>query len=298
MSKLRSRLTPNRMLTLFGLALASILFIEFKSSGAAGTALIREPVVLADEGPPAPLNNDQSFAAIVRRDPLRALEIAREDHLRDVRDYLCTFIKQEELPSGLSDEQTIAVQFRQEPYSVVMHWLKNPGKAERVIYVKDRWIDTEATDPLLRDMAVCQPGAIARLLVKSLKQPIRGRLAQQSSRRSIDEFGFARSLDLLIKYCHVARDRGELELRYVGTSECAGRPTWVIERRLPYKPGDDTYPDRIAIIHLDQEWRIPVSVRCYADDARTRLLGRYEYSDVKLGVRLEESVFDPTTYGM
>ncbi|MFO0972604.1 MAG: DUF1571 domain-containing protein [Phycisphaerae bacterium] len=299
MAIIRKGLTPQRIRSLFGIVLAGMLFAELKSAATSSApALIREPIVLADEVVISPVGDDRSFVSFLKRDPLAALEQARADHLRDVRDYNCTFVKQELLPGGMSAEQVIAVNFRQEPYSVVMHWLKNPGKAERVIYVKGRWTDAGQSDPALREQAMCQPGAIARLIVKSLKQPIRGSLAQQSSRRCIDEFGFARGLDLLITYCRMARDRGELDLRYVGTSEIDGRPTWVVERRLPYAGPEGRYPDRIAVVHIDQQWRVPVSVHCFADDARTLLLGRYDYADVVMGVGHGENVFDPKSYGM
>ena len=54
------------------------------------------------------------------------------------------------------------------------------GLADRVIYVKDRWVDSNAKDEVDRDLAVCQPGPVARLLVKSVKQPIHGKLAQRT----------------------------------------------------------------------------------------------------------------------
>lgn len=295
----RPHLTPSRIRMFFGLALLAIFIVEIRTSAPLSAKLIpAEPaVVLAREVPVGTFAQD-SFDSIVRTDPLRALTMAREDHERTIRDYTCTFVKQELLPSGMSEEQTIAVQFRQQPYSVHMHWLKNPGKAERVIYVAGRWVDANAERNEERDLAVCQPGPVARLFVKSLKQPIRGDLAKESSRRCIDEFGFGRSFELLIKYSLLAQQRGELKLEYKGESQFAGRPTVVIERHLPYIGPDGDYPDRIAIIHLDKEWRIPVSVRCYADDARTQLLGRYEYSDVKLAAGLSDAQFEPTNFGM
>ena len=88
--------------------------------------------MVAPEASPAP-NARPGFDDLIRRDPLAALEQAQSEHAAKVRDYRCTFVKQELLDSGLSAEQTIATSFRAEPYNVVMHWLKNPGKAERVI---------------------------------------------------------------------------------------------------------------------------------------------------------------------
>ncbi len=295
MAEIQRRLTPARLRLLFGAVLLGVLAVQWVTMSPRTTVLLpSEPAVVADVTPP-PLNND--FDHLVRTDPLGALERAADEHRR-IGDYTCTFIKQELLPSGMSEEQTIAASLRQQPYSVLMHWVRNPGKAERVLYVKGRWTDPDAKNPDESELAVCQPGAIARLFVKSIKQPIHGSLAKEASRRYIDEFGFASSLELLIKYSRIARERGELSLEYMGESRFDDRPTWVIERRLPYTGLHGIYPDRVAVIHLDKEWRIPVSVRCYADDAKTQLLGRYEYADVNLDAGLDDSVFEPHTYGM
>jgi len=298
MAEIDRKLTPARVRMLLGVLLAVVLAVEVFTKAPAAVSFLPTPqVVVADEtGAQAPQRG--TFAELIRRDPLAALEQAQKEHNRNVRDYTCTFVKQELLPSGLSDEQTIATAYRQEPRSILMHWVKNPGKAERVIYVKGRWTDPDASNPDEREMAVCQPGAIARMFVKSIKQPIHGSLAREASRRYIDEFGFGHSLELLVKYCRLAKDRGELSLTFKGESEVDGRPTWVVERVLPYTGPNGDYPDRIAVFHIDQEWKVPVSVRCYADDAKTQLLGRYEYSDVALDAGLADSVFEPATYGM
>jgi len=297
MAEIRRRLSPQHFRLFFGAILGAVLLIEFATRSATSALVPAEAEVVASVGSPAP-NGRPGFDDLIRRDPLAALEQAQREHAAAVSDYTCTFVKQELLDGGLSEEQTIATSFRSTPYSVVMHWLKNPGKAERVIYVKGKWIDAGADKPEEREQAVCQPGAIARVFLKSIKQPIRGPLAREASRRYIDEFGFLQSLELLTKYSQIAKERGELILTFRGESKFDGRPTYVLERRLPYTGEDGIYPDRVATIHIDKAWHVPVSVRCYADDAKTQLLGRYEYSDVTFGVGLTDKTFEPATYGM
>ncbi len=253
------------------------------------------PVVLAKE-----VVSADPFENMIRTDPLAALIEARTNHVRKVKDYQVTFVKQEALPSGMSAEQEIQVKFRNEPYSVFMHWTRNQGLAERVLYVKGRWLDHDAEDEDLREQAVCQPGVALRLLVKSIKQPIHGSLSHDASRRYIDEFGFRRSLDLLIKYCEIANKKNELKLEYRGESFFDGRQTWVVRRHLPYEKEGGTYPDRVCEIHIDREYRIPVAVYCYSkDDMKPEsLLGKYEYTNIRLNAGLSEADFDPATYGM
>lgn len=292
-----SRPSPNLKLTfVFGLALAGMLYAEFQRSDV-NEVVVRQhsPVVLAAER-----TEVDPFERLIRNDPLEALKAARARHERDVRDYQCVMVKQELLSSGMSEEQEIDVKFRAEPYSVMMHWLRNPGLAERVIYVKGRWIDEDADNVEEREQAVAQPGKIAQLFVKSVKQPIRGRMAKKSSRRFLDEFGFKRAMDLLIRYCEIARDRGELKLEFLGESHFDGRPVWVVRRTLPYQGENGLYPDRVAEILIDKELRVPVAVYCYSHTDRRpeNLLGKYEYRNIRLHTGLSDRDFEPTTYGM
>jgi len=275
--------------------LVGLLCAELAMNDNVPPVLIKAPVVQAKE--PAQID---TFEHLVHTDPLSALIQARSNHVYAVRDYTCTFVKQEMLDSGMSKEQEINVKFRQAPYSVMMHWVRNPGMAERVIYVKNRWIDEDADNADEREQAVCQPGAILAKLIKSIKQPIHGDRAKDASRRYIDEFGFGRSLDLLIQYCELAKTRNELSLTFKGDSYFDGRPTWVIRRQLPYTGEGGIYPDLTAEVHIDKEYRIPVAVYCYSDDAMSpeKLLGKYEYLNIKLNANLVEKDFEPATYGM
>ncbi len=293
----REKSTHRRLQVVIGLALAGLFVAEYQlSRGDNAVSLQKYAIIL-----PEPLIYANAFDRLIRTDPLAALKDARERHRNTVSDYSCVFVKQEILSSGnISDEQEIHVKFRARPYSVVMNWTRNPGLAQRVVYVKNRWIDESAKNPDEREQAVCRPIPPLDRLIKSIKQPIRGSRAKAASRRCIDEFGFERSLDLLIEYCDLARARNELKLEFKGESEFDGRPTWVIQRNLPYTREGGRYPDRVAEVHIDQEYKIPVAVYCYADDEKTpeRLLGKYEYRDIRIDVGFTDRDFEPSTYGM
>lgn len=290
------RLKRRRVQIFFGLSIAAILYFELEFNADHEPIIHRgTPVVLAAERIEA-----DPFERLVRHDPLAALREARDRLTREQRDYACTFVKQERMASGISAEQELQIKFRPVPYSVVMHWIRNPGLARRAIYVKGRWRDESATDPDLRELAVCQPGEVASLFVKSIKQPIHGTMAKRSSRRTIDQFGFERALDLLIHYCDLAAATNELRLDYKGESYFDGRPVWVIRRHLPYSADSTTYPDRTADIYIDKEYQVPVALYCYSDDERTpqNLLGKYEYRNVQFDAGFSDKDFEPATYGM
>ncbi len=292
----RRRLSQRRVQVLCGLLLAGVLYAELEFNADYEPVLAKgTPVVYAAEQIAA-----DPFERLIRHDPLAALVEARGRLVSESRDYACTFVKQERIGSSIRAEQEVAVKFRPRPYSVMMHFIRNPGLAQRAIYIKGKWTDTDADDPALRELAVCQPGKGLSLLLKSIKQPIRGTMAKRTSRRSMDEFGFERALDLLIKYCQIASERGELKLEFKGESHFDGRPVWVIRRALPYTAEGGRYPDRFANIYLDKAYLVPVAVYCYsADDSDPlNLLGKYEYRNVRFSPGLTDKDFDPVTYGM
>lgn len=289
-------ITRRKVQFFFGLLLAGLLYAQWQMSDGPSVVL-NQPTkyLLAAEA----ISIDP-FEKLIRNDPLAALIESRQRHQREVSDYECVMVKQELLPSGMSEEQEIKVKYRQAPYSVYMDWTRNPGLAARVLYVQGRWIDTKAKNPEERELALAQPGKIAQLFVKSLKQPVRCDLAKRFSRRYLDEFGFQKTLDLLIKYCEVAKTKGELTLDFCGESRFDGRPVWVIRRHLPYTDADGFYPDRTAEIYIDKEYRVPVAVYCFSDEAKqpANLLGKYEYRSIHMRAGLTEKDFEPATYGM
>lgn len=291
----RKRNTYRRVQLVFGLILAGLCYLELPQQEYQPVLTQRSAVVQAASRAPT-----DPFEKMLRENPLAALIQMRAQHVQQVKDYTCTLVKQELLPSGLSAEQELEVLFRQEPYSVVVRWVRNAGLANRVIYVKGRLVNQNADKPEERELALCQPGALGAVFLKSIKMAIHGSMAKETARRAIDEFGFSRSLDLLIKYGEMAKSRGELDLEYQGEARFDNRPVWVLRRHLPYSGEGGLYPDRLAEIYIDKEYRVPVAVYCYSDTEHqpSNLLGKYEFRNIKFNVNLAESVFAPETYGM
>lgn len=232
-----------------------------------------------------------TIADLARTDPLALLRQSLERYERSVHDYTCTFTKQELVNDKLTEEQVTEVKFRDKPYSVNMLWVQNADKCRRAIYVDGKWTGKKG-----EKLASVEPaGSIARLFVDSVFRPIDGADAKKAARRQLDQFGFASSLRLIIHYCERAAVKNELGLKYVGESEIDGRTTYVIERRLPYTGDETLYPDKVLVVHLDKESLLPVGCIAYADEARTKLLGRYLLTDVKFNVGLTDTDFDPAS---
>lgn len=230
-----------------------------------------------------------ALGELARRDPMSLVRLGQERYQREIDDYRCVFIKQERLRGKLSKVQKIEVRFRKSPASVYMLWQENAAGARRALFVDDREFTNEKGQKLAR---IEPAGAIARLFVKDIMLPVDGPDARKASRRRIDEFGFRSTLDLLERYNALAEQRGVLDLRYGGTGMVDGRPTFVIVRDLPFEEAPDVYPDARMILHLDQEWLLPVAVYSYADHDQQELLGSYVYTLVDLNPRFDEQAFE------
>jgi hypothetical protein len=280
MTKIRQRVSGGRIRIVVGLGLATAFCLQCgslmsrlgqptRAIGFAATEAVATPTttVLDQRG-----SVGNAIKRLAREAPLDLLRKAQKRYYSNVVDYTCTFRKKESLDGRLTKVQGVKVKFREKDYSVYMHWTENPVKARRAIYVEGKWTKKG------RPAALCQPeGVIAR---------------------TIDQFGFAKALDLILRYSLIAKKRGELELGYVGDGKVDNRPTYVFQRVLPYTGEGGAYPDRVLVYHLDAETLLPVMCASYADEAKTELLGQYEYSDVRLNQGLADADFEGKTYGL
>jgi len=290
------QITSGRIQVVLGLILLAGLVIQcqrafFARAGITESAVsVPEPVRPAPGAAfaaPAPANPEsEPIETLAARDPLAVFQTALDRYDRSVRDYTCTFSKQELIGGQLTAVQVMNAFFREKPFSVRLEWKQNPDRVNRVLYVADRWIEKG------QQMAVVEPASsIAQLLVSYVMRPIAGEEARKNSRRTIDQFGLRNSLVLTLKYAKLSQQKNILDFSYKGNSEVEGRTTLVFERRLPYTGPDGPWPDRVLIVHLDHELLLPVLCIAYADDDRKILLGRYQSTDVKLNPNLPDSLF-------
>jgi len=228
------------------------------------------------------------LAELAARDPMALARLALERYERGVHDYRCVFVKQERLDGKLRPVEQIAVQYRENPCSVYMTWLRNADRVRRALFIDNpKYVDADGHKLVRIEPA----GAIARLFVSEVLLEVDGPEARESSRRRIDEFGFKSVLTLLLKYNEVARQRGVLKLHYGGTGEIDGQSTYVLIRDLPYEGPDGPYPDARMVLHLDRQTLLPLAVFSYADHEGKKLLGSYVHTQVELNPGLTDTAF-------
>jgi hypothetical protein len=139
------------------------------------------------DAPPA--QRDRQLEKLSSSDHVALLESCLSHYRPRVKDYTCTFSKQERMDGRLGARQLIDVRFREDPFSVAMTWRENPPRGDRVLYVEGRWDGK---------MLVRPTGVLARAIVPVAVRDPDGKEAMAETRRPVTMFGFKRSLQSLL----------------------------------------------------------------------------------------------------
>lgn len=94
-----------------------------------------------------------------------------------------------------------------------------------------------------------------------------------------------------IDACESASHLPGFSLAFIGRGAFDGRPTYVLQRRLPDDAPALGDGERLFVMHLDAEWLVPVACYVYTDHAGRNLLGRYLTTDVQFNVGLTDADF-------
>lgn len=221
-----------------------------------------------------------------RPDPDRLLAEALR-RCEDVQDYRCIFIAQERVGDNLKPQQRMEVLVRERPFSIYLHWLENMGRVRRACYIAGQIVSSDGREQVLVEPA----GAIARALAGTVKVDLRGAEAQNASRYTLDQFGFRNTLRRIMAENERYKSEGMLTWEPVGEGFVDGRPTILLQRRLPYDGSDGEFPNALLTIHLDRAWRVPVAIQAFADPYGRVLLENYVCTAVELNPGLSDEDF-------
>jgi hypothetical protein len=221
---------------------------------------------------------------LAKTDHIALLEYCLAAYDGRYHDYTCTLFKQERLGGRVSNEQEIAVKFQENPYSVAMRWTpETAGVGDRVVFVEGKY----------GNMMLVRPKGVLSKFIGTVQRKPDGPEAMQGTLRPVNQFGFRRSLESLLKVYRQARAAGDLKESFGGFAEVAGRKTVVLVRTLPPK-GD--YPAATTRTFIDLEYLVPVAVEGY--DWDRNLSSRYVFKDIKFNVGLTDADFLPAANDM
>lgn len=193
-----------------------------------------------------------------------------------VSDYTVTFHKQQRVGGVLHAEEVALYKFRK-PFSVYMKWTGKIDRGREALYVEGRH------DGRL----IVHLGGMVNYFAPAFALHPTGALAMRKNLRPITESGLGNTIALLIKVCEQAKHSGDLDSRYLGTGETAGRAVHRFERILPAGKG---YPAHKTLVEIDKETGYPLSVISYG--WKDEVLEKYLYADLRTNVGLADADFD------
>lgn len=201
---------------------------------------------------------------------------------QNVRDYTCTFIKQESLEGTPGEQQHIMLKVRNQPFSVYMKFLK-PYQGREVLFVDG--INNN-------EMTVLEAGW-KRNLGKMNLDP-KGMVAMRGQRHPVTEVGLRNLTAKLIAGKTAEMKFGECVVTSNPNTRIDNRPTTLIQIEHP-NPRKE-FATHITRIFLDNELRVPICYDAYmwpeAPGQTPPLDARYIYSNLKLNVGLAAQDFD------
>jgi hypothetical protein len=273
------KLTNGKVRVLVGLLLAAAFCVQCTRSEAVGGSK------LTMLGAKAAAGGEQAAGLedLARTDHIKLLRQCMANYDRCYRDYTCTLTKQERLAGQLGKEQTVQVKFMENPFSVAMAWVKNKPTAEKVIYVEGKYDNQMLVKPNLPFAG----------MIGTVTRPPDGPDAKRQSLRTVNQFGFKRSLRSLLDVYEEAAHRGELKQEFGGRAEFDGRACLLLVRYLPER---DEYPGYKTVTCIDEQYLVPTFLEAF--DSSGQLLARYSYQNVKFNTGLTADDFLPEANGM
>lgn len=231
------------------------------------------PVKTAEPKPVVPC--EEALLEWARTDHIQLIKAAMAHYKENIQNYTATFYKHERIKGDLKPRQTIAVDFKENPYSLRMIWQENSMGCDKLIYVEGEHDNK---------MVVHPTGFFS--WIKSVKRDPFCKDARKSTRKPCNHFGFYRTMQSLLSTYEEAHKKDDLTIKFIGRTKIDGHDCITLERHLPAKEG---YPCARLVIQFDIERLIPVSLTSYDKDGK--LISLYKYDDIKLNTDVNEKTF-------
>ncbi len=207
-------------------------------------------------------------------EPLQMIYQCR-DAYAPVQDFTAVMRRRERIAGEMQPEETIAVKLRNKPFSVYFKWIAEPHRTREAIYAEnlnDSYIVAHEVVGFVNWAWRVHPDSL---------------IVRKYSSRSIRDAGIGNAIKSLLHVCESAQTAGDLRLFYVGQDTFDKRPTDVLMRLLPQKPG---YPYHLVVLHIDRQYKLPVKFVSLNWDYEMETA--YSYSDLKINVGLTDEDFN------
>ncbi len=214
---------------------------------------------------------------------IRGLKTSQEVLDKQVRDYSCTFFKQECIDGELGPQQQIYLKIMHQPFSVYMYF-KQPFAGREVVYVQGQ------NDNKL----VALDAGVKRFLGKMTLDP-NGALAMKGQRHPITSVGIRNLTAKLIKVYEGETKYGECEVTTNADTKINGRPTTMVQ--IIHPQPRQNFRSHVARLFFDNELKIPIHYDTYLwpeqAGGKPPLEESYTYQNLKINNNFTALQFDP-----
>jgi hypothetical protein len=264
---------PRHLLLAFALLAVCLCLAPARYRPSDPNASLAAAESITFQGTGSPRTTD--LAELARTDVVATVRACLERYQREVKGYTCILAKHERVDGKLREPEIIRCVFREQPFSVVMHWLEGAGAAEMTLFVRGEHDGKILVRPagLLAQKALKLGGK--HYVERATDDP----QVRSSSRYSMHEFGIARGMERTYRAWNAAQERGTLKAEYLGLQtvpEVGNRPCHILRRHCDPPEEEGLTSVTIAI---DAETWLQVSSVLKAGD---ELIGSYHFRDVHL----------------
>ncbi len=299
-----SRVYRTGGLTLALLAVLGVTYAARAQAPASRNGGFSEPVYRVNRGqPPAarvapqPATGAAAAQPIVNQQPapaqehplMPALRIATEAlaHIdRDIQDYTCTLVKQENINGKLMPREHMFAKIRHKPFSVYMYFLgPSDVKGRECLYVANN------PNPK-RNKLIAHEGS--GLITKTLRLDPAGFLATRGNRYPITEVGIRTLTVRLIEVAKNDLQFGECDVKFFQGTKVDGRSCTCIQVVHPIRRKQFRF--HLARVFVDDELRVPIRYEAYqwptTPGGKPVLDEEYTYTNLKINQGLTDADFN------
>jgi len=206
------------------------------------------------------------------------LEMGLRFYVKNIKNYECTFLKQERVGGKLQDEETIHLKYREKPKALYMKWLAGPFKGRELLYNETIRAD---------DIRVREAGFLGVIPVWiSVDSP----LAMRGTNHTVLEVGMKYLLNMIKKDWQKSHTTGDLSRKNYGITKLDGHNVYVMESIQKKNPAQNYYCHRLRH-YIDYTRSMEIKAEVY--DWDNKLMEKYTYLDIKLNTDLTDKDFDP-----
>jgi hypothetical protein len=214
---------------------------------------------------------------------IRGLTASQEIIDKSVRDYSCTFVKQERVNGALGEKQYIFMKVMHQPFSVYMLF-KQPFAGREVVYVEGQ----------NNNKIIALDVGVKRVLGKIPLDP-NGAMAMKGQKHPITSVGIRNLCGKLIKMHEAELKYAECEVTVNPEPKIDGRKTTLVQIIHPTQRQE--FKNYVARIFFDHEYQIPIHYDCYswpaAAGGKPQPEESYTYQNLKLNNNFGAIDFDP-----